>query len=279
MSCVDYTPVSMSVALPVVEAQVNGVMAKLILDTGATAGVIVTPDFARRAEIAYEGNPLRPDTYGVGGAGAQVTAARVPKFRLGAITRSQLDGGVSTAIEAISARMGGGIDGVIGYGFFGRYRLVLDDANRTVCFKPSQRVRAGHAFDLAPRKPLIRLSATINGKQRMAALDTGASATVVAIGDVADRKNANSVEIQGAGGTEGVALVDNVTMIAGPFALKNARVVAASFFPALSNAAGARIDAIIGWDVLQGGVLTIDYPARRLSFEKVFSNPTPVLRR
>lgn len=120
-----------------------------------------------------------------------------------------------------------------------------------------------------PAKPVILVPTFVNGKGPFEfALDTGASLTVVSaelarnLGVAAGEAKAG----MGAGGTVQVSIskVDSVRI--GSAELPNLQVAIADL-NALSLAAGLKLDGIIGFNLLKGFQVTIDYPRGLLRLE------------
>jgi len=113
----------------------------------------------------------------------------------------------------------------------------------------------------------IELAGEVAGREVRAMLDSGAGITVL------DRAFAESIglqmrdggTIQGIGGEEQLYLADGVTVSVPGVTLRDASVAVLDLSE-IADKMGRRFEVILGVEVFTRAVVTIDYPARRLSF-------------
>jgi predicted aspartyl protease len=103
-----------------------------VLDTGA-GGTIVSPALAKKLDLKPDDNAKPAKATGAGGQieiqFAEVNSIQVGSTRVAAIQVGIMDlGVVSNAIETE-------LDGIIGYNFLKKFRLVIDYPKQTVSFE------------------------------------------------------------------------------------------------------------------------------------------------
>ena len=175
---------------------------------------------------------------------------------------------LSDLARAVGAR----IDGDIGYNFLKGFvttidyrRGVLELAGGALRPSAGTSLGAGVPFRLGhPTKPLILLSTVVNGQGPFEfALDTGSSTTVVSP-ELAQRLGIQTVAIPNvtAGGGHTIKAsagsVDALTI--GVTTVRELPVMVADFLNMLSQVVGAKLDGIVGYNLLKAFRVTIDYP-------------------
>jgi predicted aspartyl protease len=183
---------------------------------------------------------------------------------------------ITDELRRIGTALGAPLGGGIGHSFLSRYRLTVDYAELAITLAtPDDPVdpalaRAELPFTLAhPSKPLILVPVTVEGAPFQFALDTGASTTVVspALARLSALEGRAAPSMTGGGGTV-AAVAGVIPMLAiGGVRLARVRAMVASFLDDIAAATGARIDGIIGGNVLRRFRVTIDYPRALLRLE------------
>jgi predicted aspartyl protease len=241
-----------------------------ILDTGAGTSLL-TPELAKQLEIKTIGSK---EGQSAGGAVA-VSLAKADSLAVGELRMEDVDLGV-VDLAQVAQTIGSKIDGDLGYNFLKNFRLIIDYDACEIRFEDPLRVesfgrtpRAQVPIRLAhPAKPLILVDVHANGRGPFQfAIDTGTSTT--AITPQLAKKLGLKTQSIGAGTTAG-ADVDVAAGSLKSFQLGGAKidkmtVVVADFFEMLSNAIGAKLDGIIGYNFLRQFKVVIDYPNESLS--------------
>jgi predicted aspartyl protease len=237
-----------------------------ILDTGAGTS-LVSLDLARRLGIPTEqvkegtsaGGKVRlplgtVESLSVGGA-------RQENVRVGMIDLSDLG-------KAVGAQ----IDGDIGYNFLKGFvttidyrRSVLELSDGADAPRASGSTGAGIPFRLGhATKPLVLLTTTVNGRGPFTfALDTGSSTTVVSpeLGQGLGIQTVAMPDVTAGGGHTIKASAGRVDSVAiGGTVVRDLAVMVAGFLDMLSQVVGAKLDGIVGYNLLKGFRVTIDYP-------------------
>lgn len=118
-------------------------------------------------------------------------------------------------------------------------------------------------------KPIVLVPTFLNGMGPYEfALDTGASLTVISA-DLAhslEIKSGEAKEGMGCGGKVEVAISRVASLAVGSARLENPEVAIADL-GVLSQAVGAKLDGIIGYNYLKDFKVTIDYPKGRLRLQ------------
>jgi hypothetical protein len=159
-------------------------------------------------------------------------------------------------------------DGILGYGFFRDYRLVIDYPAQVLEFAPSLGANGspGTPIELGSPKPFIILDVAVNdGPGRPFVFDTGASGTTVSpalAGELGlTLQPCDAVGISGKleAGTARVRRLAATGMTE-----DDAEVAVIDLFGPISEAAGRPIEGVLGYPFFRSSRLEIDYPARRL---------------
>jgi predicted aspartyl protease len=238
---------------------------EFILDTGAGTSLL-SPELAQRigAKIigAKEGQSA--------GGKVLVSLAKVDSLAVGETRRDDVDVGI-VDLSHIGQAIGAKIDGDLGYNFFDRFQITIDYSNCEIRFDDPKGVeyfsasaRAEMPLRLAnPAKPLILVDTYLNGRGPFQfAIDTGTSTTAIAP-ELATQLGVAGSPIGPA--TTGGSQVDVTAASLPSFAIGRAQVdnmavVVADFFTVLSQAVGAKLDGIVGYNFLRNYKVVIDYP-------------------
>jgi predicted aspartyl protease len=241
-----------------------------ILDTGAGTSLL-SLQLAEQLEIQVVGSKEGQS------AGGKVTVAlaKVASLAVGEARLENVDVGV-VDLGQISKAVGAKIDGDLGYNFLKNYRTIIDYGASEIGFEDAKRIeRFGSAgqteipIRLAnPAKPLILVDVYANGRGPFQfAIDTGTSTT--AINPALAEKLGIETSPVGAV-TTGGAQVDVTAGTVHSFQVGGCRidsmaVIVANFFETLSDAVGAKLDGIVGYNFLRNYKVVLDYPNETLS--------------
>jgi predicted aspartyl protease len=238
---------------------------QFILDTGAGTSLL-SPELAQKigAKIigAKEGQSA--------GGKVSVSLAKVGSLAVGDTRRENIDVGI-VDLSQIAKTIGAKIDGDLGYNFFNAFQITIDYNNCEIWFDDPKRVeyfgapaRATMPLRLAnPAKPLILVDAYLNGRGPFQfAVDTGTSTTAITP-ELAKQLGVSGSPIGPV--TTGGAHVNVTAGTVPSFAVGSAKVdnmavVVADFFAMLSQAVGAKLDGIVGYNFLRNYKVVIDYP-------------------
>ena len=243
---------------------------EFILDTGAGT-TLLAPEFARELNIEITGSKEGQTA----GGKVAVQLGRVSSVTVGRARRDDLDIAI-TDLSHLSRAVGATIQGDLGYNFlrhfrfclnFERKELCLDEPNRVDYFGP--RPLAEIPFRLAhASKPLIVLDAFVNDRGPLCfAIDTGTSTTAISV-ELATELNLDSMPVGPVttGGTQiGVAAARLASLRVGNAGQCDVDVIVGGFLTMLSQAIGAKLDGIIGYNFLRRYKVVIDYPNELLS--------------
>jgi len=256
------------ILLPV---QVNGSGPfEFILDTGAGTSLL-SSDLAKQLEMKIVGSK---EGQSAGGKVA-VSLAKTDSLAVGEAELHDVDVGI-VDLAHIGKTIGAKIDGDLGYNFLKQFRLTIDYCNCEVRLDDPKRVenfgrsaKTEVPMRLAsPAKPLILVDVRANGRgQFQFAIDTGTSTTAITP-ELAKQLGIKSSPVGPA--TTGGAHVDVIagklrSFQIGDAKIDNMAVVVADFFAMLSNAIGAKLDGIVGYNFLRNYKVVIDYPGETFS--------------
>lgn len=193
--------------------------------------------------------------------------ARLDQFEVAGIRLSGVDAVLVDAmpLPPVDLRP----DGILGYGFFRDYRVVIDYPNRTLEFSATRGADGseGVPISLGSPKPYVIITARVNdGPGRSFLLDTGASSTTLSPALAAELDlSVQPIQAVGIGGAmeAGIAVVPRLE--AAGLAETDAQVAVIDLFGPVSQAAGRKIEGVLGYPFLKDCRLEIDYPGRRLS--------------
>src|SRR5205085_1988262 len=179
-------------------------------------------------------------------------------------------------LKHVGTTVGAKIDGDLGYNFLISFRisidyekcqLRLDDPRRLDVFNRDSQTEVPLRL-ASPAKPLILVDVHANRKGPFQfAIDTGTSTTAITP-ELAKHLRVAGSPI-GPGTTAGAHVAVNAGMLdsfmVGGAKVDAMAVVIADFFSTLSEAVGAKLDGIVGYNFLRNYKLVIDYPNERLS--------------
>jgi predicted aspartyl protease len=240
-----------------------------VVDTGqGVAPLIVSVAAAEAARLQYREGDAYPATFAVGGGGApRILRANAASFGLGGVNFPPMAVGVSDVMLPIGRAVGQSVTANLGYLFLRDYTVSFDYAARALILS-RQRLAGGQTFELAPKKPLALVEARINGSGPFRlAVDTGATSSVLRSG-VAARlglPRGMTVPVMGAAGSTQAYMTTAGSVTLAGRTFRDFQFTVGDFLGALSTAAGAEIDGVLGANAFRGLVLTIDYPGRRLA--------------
>jgi predicted aspartyl protease len=251
---------------------VNGIGPyNFILDSGATH-CLISPEIATNLGIQLES---QEEAVGAGGA-VQLSRASVRSLALGSVHQENTQVVITHDLERIGAALKLTVDGAIGFSFMKDFCVTIDYQRKVLCFaRPSDGPDEANPsasfipFTLAPAEPLVLLQASVNAQGPFQFIvDTAAGRTVISP-RLADRLNVRSEKaIVGAGVGGQIPLsratLDSLTV--GDATVRDHVVVIGGFIDAISSAAGAEMDGIIGNNFLNQFHVTLDYPRSRLKF-------------
>jgi predicted aspartyl protease len=244
---------------------------EFILDSGAGTSLL-SSELGQKLGIKILGSK---EGQSAGGA-VSVSLAKVSSLAVASAKLDDVDVGL-VDLSHIGKTVGAKIDGDLGYNFLKHFRITLDYRKNEIRFDDPKRFElAGRstavtevAMRLAsPAKPLILVDVHANRRGPFQfAVDTGTSTTAITP-ELAKQLGVASSPIGAA--TTGGAHVDVTAGVLQSFQLGGARihnstVVVADFFAMLSNALGAKLDGIVGYNFLRNYKVALDYPNEMLS--------------
>lgn len=244
---------------------------EFILDTGAGTSLL-SSELGQKLGVKIIGSK---EGQSAGGA-VSVSLAKVSSLAVASAKLDSVDVGL-VDLSHIGKTVGAKIDGDLGYNFLRHFRITLDYRKNEIRLDDPKRFElAGQssavtevAMRLAsPAKPLILVDIYANGRGPFQfAIDTGTSTTAITP-ELAKELGVASPPVGAA--TTGGAHVDVTAGVLQSFQVGGARidnltVVVADFFAMLSNALGARLDGIVGYNFLRNYKVALDYPNETLS--------------
>ncbi len=131
-------PVPFKLAKPdkpllILETTVNGKGPfRFVLDTGA-GGTIISPELAKKLDIKPD-NPEKPDKATGAGGTVEVHIGTVKSLKVGETQLEELKVGIMD-LTGISKAIETEIDGIIGYNFLKKFRVIIDYPKQTVTFE------------------------------------------------------------------------------------------------------------------------------------------------
>jgi predicted aspartyl protease len=242
-----------------------------ILDTGAGTSLL-SSELGQKLGIKVIGSK---EGQSAGGA-VSVSLAKVDSLAIGSARLEDVDVGL-VDLSHIGKTVGAQIDGDLGHNFLKHFRITLDYRANEIRFDDPKRFEpagpSGAITEVAmrlasPAKPLLLVDVYANGRGPFQfALDTGTSTTAITP-ELAKQLGVASAPIGAA--TTGGAPVDVTAGVLQSFQVGGARindssVVVADFFAMLSNALGAKLDGIVGYNFLRNYKVALDYPNETLS--------------
>jgi predicted aspartyl protease len=258
------------ILLPV---QVNGDGPfEFILDTGAGTSLL-SSDLAKKLKIKIISTKEGQSA----GGKISVSLAKVDSLAVGQAKLDDVDVGI-VDLTHIGNTIGTKIDGDVGYNFLKHFRITIDYHDCEIRLDEPRRIqRLGRSskaevpMRLASlAKPLLLVDVHANGHGPFQfAIDTGTSTTAIAP-ELARQLGLKSSPIGPL--TTGGAQV-NVTagtlesFKVGRAGVDDLVVVVADFFGTLSQAVGAKLDGIVGYNFLRNFRVVMDYPSEKFRLE------------
>ena len=261
--------------LIVVEGKINDKPARLILDTGAGAGLF-TPKSAEKLQLKNMGQTL------VGGGGEKLVPAKITSTKIeigGAVQEKQLG-----VILDLPSGAKADTDGIVGYPFLRNYVVQIDYAAQKVRFLEPASFSPDPKAQMLPmnlRMNIPEIPGKIDGLTGALRVDTGYSGTLTFTSptvtkNALDQKYTKKVETvigQGVGG----ATMGEMTRVK---SLELGKWIVPNVVTGLSHdKSGALADsgtiALLGGEVLSHFTVTLDYPKGRfyLTPNANFKNP------
>src|SRR5438552_9075138 len=241
-----------------------------ILDTGAGTSLL-SSELAKQLELKVIGSKGGQSA----GGKVSVSLAKVDALAVGEMKLEDVDVGI-VDLGQIGKTIGAKIDGDLGYNFLKHFRITiaypdceifLDDPKRVKVFGRSAQTEI--AIRLAhPAKPLILVDIYANGRGPFQfAIDTGTSTTAITPELAKELNVATSAipPVTSGGGHVDVTVGTLQSFQVGGAKIDNLAVIVADFFSMLSQAVGAKLDGIVGYNFLRDYKVVIDYPNELLS--------------
>jgi predicted aspartyl protease len=245
---------------------------EFILDTGAGTSLL-SSDLAKKLNIKIISTKEGQSADGK----ISVSLAKVDSLAVGQAKLEDLDVGI-VDLSHIGKTIGTKIDGDVGYNFLKHFRITIDYHECEIRFDEPRRIeRLGRSSKTevpmrlaSVAKPLLLVDVHANGHGPFQfAIDTGTSTTAIApelaqqlglVGSPVGPLTTGGAQVNVTAGTlesfqVGRARIDDLV------------VVVADFFSMLSQAVGARLDGIVGYNFLQNFRVVIDYPGEKFRLE------------
>ena len=258
------------ILLPV---QVNGEGPfEFILDTGAGTSLL-SSDLAKKLNIKIISTKEGQSA----GGKISVSLAKVDSLALGQAKLDDLDVGI-VDLSHIGKTIGTKIDGDVGYNFLKHFRIAIDYHNCEIRFDEPRRIeRLGRSaktevpMRLASlAKPLLLVDVHANGQGPFQfAIDTGTSTTAIApeLAQHLGLKSSPVGPLTTGGAQVNVTAGTLESFKVGRAGVDDLVVVVADFFAMLSQAVGAKLDGIVGYNFLRNFRVVMDYPSEKFRLE------------
>jgi predicted aspartyl protease len=240
-----------------------------ILDTGAGTSLLAS-ELARQLEVKVIGSKEGQSA----GGKVSVSLAKVDSLAVGKAMLDDVDVGI-VDLGQIAKTIGARIDGDLGHNFLKYFRITIDYRDCEIRFDDPKRVevfgrpaQTEIAIRLAhPAKPLILVDVHANGRGPFQfAIDTGTSTTAITPELAKELNVATSAipPVTSRGAPVNVTAGAFHSFQVGGAKIDNLAVIVADFFSMLSQAVGAKLDGIVGYNFLRDYKVVIDYPNERL---------------
>jgi predicted aspartyl protease len=272
MPTVPFEIPSAAAPLVIMQGELNGYPARVLLDTGNSApfAVLVSPAVAETASITpTSANGSAGSAIGAGAV--SIRSATLKSFQLGDVGLTDINAGITDVPDHVSKALERPVDAIVGWSFLRTRTIRIDYPARHIDLNATPGA-SGFAigFTVSPKRRLITVEARINGQGPFTlAVDTGAGATLISR-EAAERAGVTSrgdgVTMKGGGGADATPATRGSSSILtlGGVTYESVRPVIVDFLPRISEAAGAQLDGVVGADVLSRGRLTIDFPRSML---------------
>jgi predicted aspartyl protease len=243
---------------------------EFILDTGASHCLLSK----ELAEILGVRPEIERQAMGAGGP-VKLAFAHVASMAVGATRQCNVQVAITDELKRIGTAIRSRVDGDLGFEFLKDFPLTID--YRTGALGFASRLEADHGgpaahsipFKLAAaHKPLILVQVMVNDQGPFQfALDTGASRTMLS-SELAGKLAIETIEdspITGGGGQIKILAGKVSSLSVGEAIVRDHAIGVGEFLAMLGQAAGAKLDGIVGYNFLNQFRVTIDYPRRILS--------------
>ena len=258
------------ILLPV---QVNGDGPfEFILDTGAGTSLL-SSDLAKKLKIKIISTKEGQSA----GGKISVSLAKVDSLAVGQAKLDDVDVGI-VDLTHIGNTIGTKIDGDVGYNFLKHFRITIDYHDCEIRLDEPRRIqRLGRSskaevpMRLASlAKPLLLVNVHANGHGPFHfAIDTGTSTTAIApeLAQQLGLKSSPVGPLTTGGAQVNVTAGTLESFKIGRAGVDDLVVVAADFFATLSQAVGAKLDGIVGYNFLRNFRVVMDYPSEKFRLE------------
>jgi predicted aspartyl protease len=258
------------ILLPV---QVNGDGPfEFILDTGAGTSLL-SSDLAKKLKIKIISTKEGQSA----GGKISVSLAKVDSLAVGQAKLDDVDVGI-VDLTHIGNTIGTKIDGDIGYNFLKHFRITIDYHDCEIRLDEPRRIqRLGRSskaevpMRLASlAKPLLLVDVHANGDGPFQfAIDTGTSTTAIApeLAQQLGLKSSPVGPLTTGGAQVNVTAGTLESFKVGRAGVDDLVVVVADFFATLSQAVGAKLDGIVGYNFLRNFRVVMDYPSEKFRLE------------
>jgi predicted aspartyl protease len=243
-----------------------------ILDTGAGTSLLST-ELAQQLNIKVLGTKEGQSA----GGKVSVSLAKVESLALGQAKIEDVEVGI-VDLGHIGKAIGTKIDGDVGYNFLKHFRVTIDYQTSEIRFDDPKRIenfgkpsKPEIPMRLAsPAKPLVLVDVYANGRGPFQfAIDTGTSTTAISP-EAAQQLGIDSSPIGPltTGGSQVNVTAGNLKSFqVGGARIDDLVVVVADFFAMLSQAVGAKLDGIVGYNFLRNFRVVMDYPSEKFRLE------------
>jgi predicted aspartyl protease len=258
------------ILLPV---QVNGDGPfEFILDTGAGTSLL-SSDLAKKLKIKIISTKEGQSA----GGKISVSLAKVDSLAVGQAKLDDVDVGI-VDLTHIGNTIGTKIDGDVGYNFLKHFRITIDYHDCEIRLDEPRRIqRLGRSskaevpMRLASlAKPLLLVDVHANGHGPFQfAIDTGTSTTAIApeLAQQLGLKSSPVGPLTTGGAQVNVTAGTLESFKVGRAGVDDLVVVVADFFGTLSQAVGAKLDGIVGYNFLRNFRVVMDYPSEKFRLE------------
>jgi predicted aspartyl protease len=258
------------ILLPV---QVNGDGPfEFILDTGAGTSLL-SSDLAKKLKIKIISTKEGQSA----GGKISVSLAKVDSLAVGQAKLDDVDVGI-VDLTHIGNTIGTKIDGDVGYNFLKHFRITIDYHDCEIRLDEPRRIqRLGRSskaevpMRLASlAKPLLLVDVHANGHGPFQfAIDTGTSTTAIApeLAQQLGLKSSPVGPLTTGGAQVNVTAGTLESFKVGRAGVDDLVVVVADFFSMLSQAVGAKLDGIVGYNFLRNFRVVMDYPSEKFRLE------------
>jgi predicted aspartyl protease len=250
-----------------VTVRTNGILAQLLIDTGATQSFL-DDEFASRLGLTRKGTITIVKPYSM----ERADVVRLSDLAIGRFHLTQLDM-MTSDLRHVSSALGENIDGVMGINLLCKFAIRLDYSTGTARFDTvTERQSAGTPIKLETINDLYFAPVLVQGKEMHLSLDTGSNSSSLSWSTWLSLTSAAHPKsfIQGvgsSGGSSGAALVCLPKVAIGDHHLRNLPIrlqprTQAGLF------ADPRFDGLLGGDVLKQFIVTLDLAKQMIYLKK-----------